>query len=75
MQLGNRIRQIREAYELTQADVADKCEITPSAYGQIERKASNSTFETLQKIATAIGVSLPFLVDTANPNYIEKNKL
>ena len=75
MQLGNRIRQIREAYNLTQADVADKCEITPSAYGQIERKAGNSTFETLQKIATAIGVSLPFLVDIANPNYIEKNKL
>ncbi|MCA6392818.1 MAG: helix-turn-helix transcriptional regulator [Chitinophagaceae bacterium] len=61
MQLANRIRQIRQAYGFSQAEIAHKCEITPSAYGQIERKARNSTFKTLQKIATAIGVSLPFL--------------
>ena len=75
MQLANRVRQIREAYGYTQAEVAYKCGMSPSAYGQIERKAGNSTFETLEKIAHAIGVSLPFLVDLCNIQYIEKNKL
>ena len=75
MHLANRIRQIREAYGFTQAEIAYKCDISPSAYGQIERKAGNSTFETLQKIATAIGVSVPFLVDISNDNFLEKNKL
>ena len=75
MKLSDRIRQIREAYNLTQAEVADKCKMTPSAYGQIERKPYTSTYETLQKIAIGIGVTTPFLIDTQNPNFIEKNKL
>lgn len=40
MLLANRIRQIRESYNLTQYEVAYRCDISPSAYGQIERKAS-----------------------------------
>jgi transcriptional regulator with XRE-family HTH domain len=72
MILANRIRQIREAYKLTQSAVAHKCEITPSAYGQIERKANKCSIETLTKIAMAIGVSLPFLVDISSNYYIEE---
>ncbi len=61
---------------MTQEDVASKCDISTSAYGQIERRASNSTYDTLLKIAKAIGVSLPFLIDIDNQNYLEdKNKL
>jgi transcriptional regulator with XRE-family HTH domain len=75
MILGERIRKIREAHGMTQEDVAFKCDITPSAYGQIERKASNSTYNTLCKIANSIGVSILFLLDIDNPNYSEKNKL
>lgn len=75
MKLAERIRNIREAYNLSQAEIADKCDISPSAYGQIERQAGNSSFYTLAKVAAAIGVSLPFLIDIGNPNFIEKNKL
>jgi transcriptional regulator with XRE-family HTH domain len=75
MELANRIRQIREAHGYSQSEIAYKCNISPSAYGQIERKASNSTFGTLQKIATAIGVSVMFLVDIENERFVEKNKL
>lgn len=76
MLLANRIRQIRENYNLTQSEVAYRCEITPSAYGQIERKASKCSVETLTKIADAIGVTLPFLLDIDNNDFIqEKNKL
>lgn len=75
MELANRIRKIREAYGFSQAKIAYKCEISPSAYGQIERKAIKSTFETLNKIAKAIGVSVKFLIDIENENFVEKNKL
>ena len=75
MQLANRIRHIRETYGLTQAEVAHKCGMSPSAYGQIERRAGSSSFETLTKIAKAIGVSLPFLVDIESNEFREKNKL
>jgi transcriptional regulator with XRE-family HTH domain len=75
MQLANRIRQIREAYGFSQAEIAYRCDITPQAYGQIERRAGKSTFETLQRIAKAIGVSITFLVDIGNNQFIEKNKL
>jgi len=76
MLLAERIRKIREYYKLSQSEIAGRCDISSSAYGQIERKASKSTFETLQKISEAIGVSLPFLVDIkSNIYYEEKNKI
>lgn len=77
MRLANRIREIRELSKLTQAEVAYRIGISPSAYGQIERKAGKSTFETLEKVAEAIGVSIAFLVDVDKTSLMEneKNKL
>jgi transcriptional regulator with XRE-family HTH domain len=75
MEYAIRLRKIREAQKLSQAEVAYKAGISPSAYGQIERKAGNATILTMSKIATAIGVSLPFLIDIQNPEIQEKNKL
>jgi transcriptional regulator with XRE-family HTH domain len=76
MLLANRIRQIREAHKLSQAEVAFRCEISSSAYGQIERKASKCSYETLVKISNAINVSPSFLIDVKNNSFIEeKNKL
>ena len=71
MLLANRIKQIREAHSLTQLEVAAKINISASAYGQIERRAGSSSFDTLQKIADAIGVTLPFLVDIKNSCFKE----
>ena len=71
MILANKIREIRESYNHTQAEVAAKVDISPSAYSQIERRAGNSSYNTLYKIATAIGVSLPFLIDIKNPSFKE----
>jgi transcriptional regulator with XRE-family HTH domain len=73
--LSHRIRQIREALGYTQADIAYRIDISPSAYGQIERRAINATVATLYKIARAMNVSLAFLVDIQNAQVIKKNKL
>ncbi|MEI7978915.1 MAG: helix-turn-helix transcriptional regulator [Bacteroidota bacterium] len=75
MLLAYRLRKIREAKKLTQEDAAFYCGISPSAYGQIERNAHKSTFETLIKIANALDVSIPFLVDVNSQYFIDKNKL
>lgn len=75
MQYAIRLRKIREAYGLTQYEVACKCDMTTSAYGQIERNAGNSSIATMEKIANSIGISLPFLLDINNNQLIEKNKL
>jgi len=75
MQYAIRLREIREAYGLTQAEVAYRCNMSPSAYGQIERKASNASINTMESIAHSLGISLSFLVDINNPEKIEKNKL
>lgn len=72
MILSNRIRCIREAYALTQAEIAYQCDISPSAYGQIERKANTASFNTLKKIADAIGVSISFLINIDEPSFLEK---
>ena len=69
MILANRIRTIRESHKLIQADVAIMINVSPSAYGQIERKSGSSSFDTLDKIATAIDVSSSFLVDINNSSY------
>jgi transcriptional regulator with XRE-family HTH domain len=72
MKLAERIRTIRESYALTQKEVAWRCEMSPSAYGQIERNATQASFQTLSKIAKAIGVSILFLIDVDSTFYIEK---
>jgi len=69
--LPNRIRKIREEYGLTQTDVAFKMNISSASYGKMERNANHSCYETLSKVALKIGVSLMFLLDTGNENYLE----
>ena len=66
MLLAKRIKKIRKMKNISQADVADRCDISTSAYGQIERRAGKCTFETLLKIANALEVSVAYLVDVNN---------
>jgi transcriptional regulator with XRE-family HTH domain len=68
-ELNYRIRKIREVSGLTQEEVASKCGMSASAYGQIERNASKSTYDTLLKIAKALNVTITFLIDTGSENY------
>jgi transcriptional regulator with XRE-family HTH domain len=71
MELAKRIRIIREVNGYSQDYVAEKIGISQSAYSRIERKAGSSSFYTLQKVASALNVSLMFLVDIENEKFIE----
>lgn len=75
MELGNRIRRIRESYQFTQSEVAYRCNMSPQAYGQIERNAGRAKVETLNKVANALGVSLVFLIDVNNEYLIEQKQV
>jgi len=72
MPLANRIKNIREAKNLTQEDVANLMEISASAYGKKERNANKITFENLLKIAKDLDVSILFLLDTNSSEFLEK---
>lgn len=68
--LPNRIRQIRTSKRLTQEIVADRLNISTSAYGQIERNANKASYETLLKISYALNVTIKYLLDIDNDNEI-----
>lgn len=69
--LTDRIRKVWTAYGLTQSELADRMNVTTSAYGKMERKADHPSYARLSAIAMAIGVSLIFLLDTENKTYME----
>jgi transcriptional regulator with XRE-family HTH domain len=54
--IGARIRALRLASKLTQAEVAERCGIDPSFYGQIERGANVPSLRTLFAVAEVLRV-------------------
>ena len=58
MNLGDNIRKIREAKNLTQKQVALSCKMDPGQYSRIEHNKTDPTLSTLVKIAKALGITL-----------------
>jgi transcriptional regulator with XRE-family HTH domain len=58
-----RLRQARQAANLTQAAVAKKAGISENHYAQIERAEKNPTVSTFKSIIKAIGVSSSEILD------------
>ena len=61
-QMRKRMQSLRKTLRLTQAEVAQRAELSAHQYGEIERGRSRSNVFTLQRIAQALEVSLDFLV-------------
>ncbi len=60
--LGERIREHRLAFAISQDDVANLAGMNVSNYGKIERGLSNPTFHTIVRIAAVLGVDPAVLV-------------
>ena len=58
MDIGEKIKKIREAKGLSQKEVALAVNMDQSQYSKIEKGKTDPTTATLQKITNAIGVSL-----------------
>ena len=61
--LGQRIRNYRTAKGLSQEKLAELSGCHPTYIGQIERGEKNATLESIEKIASALDVSLSKLFE------------
>jgi transcriptional regulator with XRE-family HTH domain len=59
--LGERVRRIRLDRGMTQEEVAERCGLSYKFVGEVERGTANPSLETLDKLATALGVELGHL--------------
>lgn len=67
MTTGARIKAARKAAGMTQAELANRLGIPYQSIGQWENDLRNPKYETLQKIADALGVTVLYLM--GNPDF------
>lgn len=60
--VGLRIREIREVYQMTQAEFSERCDLSESFLAAVESGRKGVTAKTLYKICTAMNVSADYLV-------------
>ena len=60
--IGKRIKERREALELTQRELADLVGVSPSFIGHLERAEKIPSVETLAKLCAAVDMSMDYLV-------------
>ncbi|MGB0969412.1 MAG: helix-turn-helix domain-containing protein [Mycobacterium sp.] len=58
---GRQLRKARAALHLTQADVAERIQITEEGYGRIDRGAQPPSLRTLCRLVVELGVTPNFL--------------
>lgn len=61
--LGQRIRNYRTARGLSQEKLAELSGVHHTYVGQVERGEKNATIESIEKIATALNISLSTLFE------------
>ncbi|KNZ69144.1 transcriptional regulator, XRE family [Thermincola ferriacetica] len=65
IQLGDKIRDLREKRAMSQADLAGSADLSPSLISQIENNITMPSLETLERIAEVLDVETSyFLLDT-----------
>lgn len=61
--IGQRIRNYRTQQKLSQEKLAELCGCHPTYIGQVERGEKNATLESIEKIASALGIPLSQLFE------------
>ena len=56
--VGNRLRELRKVYKLTQVQMAEKADIDEKYYGRIERNESIPTIKIIEKICKGLEIPL-----------------
>ena len=60
--IGERLRGIREGMQMTREEFSEKIDITDSFLGQIERGERSLSVKTLKKVVKYTGVSVDYLL-------------
>jgi transcriptional regulator with XRE-family HTH domain len=63
MELGERVKKMRQAAGLSQRDVAERAGIDRTMVGKIELHNQNPSLAILRRIATGLGCSVVDLLD------------
>lgn len=73
---GKKIKELRRKKNMTQQELAEKCGFTNSLLSKIENGQTGSAVATLSRIASALGVTLAWLLqeDTSQPLVIMKKE-
>ncbi len=58
MKLGEKIKSLRLSFELTQEELADRCELTKGYISQLENDLTSPSIATLIDILSALGTNL-----------------
>ena len=75
LQLGPRIRALRQARRLTLRDVADRAGVTESFLSQVERDVTSPSIATVHRIAGALDLSIAQLfADEPSPGRIVRRE-
>lgn len=64
MNIGDQIKRIRTAKNLSQKEVALSLEMDQAQFSRIENGKTDPAFSTIEKVAQALGVGLAELVNT-----------
>ncbi len=58
MDIGNKIKRLRLQLNLSQAELADRCELTKGYISQLENDLTEPSISTLRDILSALGTDL-----------------
>jgi len=68
LQFGSRLRELRGAAGLTQAEVSERADVAVETISRLEtNKLSNPTIEVAEKLADALGVPITAFFDPTSP--------
>ncbi len=73
--IGERLREIRENMNMTREEFSEKIDITDSFLGQIERGERSLSVKTLKKVVKYTGVSADYLLFGKNSKNDVLNKI
>ena len=62
MDIGEKIKAIRKEKRISQAEIAKLLNVTQATYSHLENRSSKLTYEQIEKIAEALGVSVKYLL-------------
>ena len=71
MEFAERLKTLRKQGKLTQAQIAEKLNISQQAYASWERGVKKPTQDNLVKIAQILNVSIDYLVGNSDENLKE----
>lgn len=63
MEIGTKVKKLRELKNFTQEFMANALEMTPSGYGKIERNETEVSYQKLERIADILGIKVEDIIN------------